>query len=290
MSVRGQWTDRARYGHGSNHQFSPVLIYENPNHHNRQHCTRSNTANEHKHWEPSWKRPPHTPCGRVTFWDTRGFERIQDREKSALILRYILEGRLNHRNFNQALLQEPESLKRMFKDSNRDLQMDIVLYVASAKSRPDERLFEIIQMAIQNSKNEAVRHVPILAALTKYDLLTPEEILAVDENMFNYHPNSFRLNDTQLKRTLTEEELTPYHVIAYNSAVNPLDDEFIPPQPDKRRDGPMLKLFMEILALALPYGRRRTDSTTTQMRNKLRARIRRRNRSSSSQGDRIAMA
>jgi len=296
MSVRGQWTDRARYGHGSNHQFSPVLIYENPNHHNRQQ-TRSSSHTEHKHWEPSWKRPAHTPCGRVTFWDTRGFERIQDKEKSSLILRYILEGRLNHRNFNQALLQERDSLKKMFKDSNRDLQMDIILYVASAKSEPNARLFEIIQLATQNSKNEAVRHVPILAALTKYDLLTPEEILNVDENMFQYHPNSAQLDSsaetarTQGKRTLTEEQLTPYHVIAYNSAVNPMDDEFIPPQPDKRRDGPMLKLFMEILALALPFGRRRTSSQTQQWGNKLRARIQRRNRSSSSsQQDRIAMA
>ena len=128
----------------------------------------------------------------------------------------------------------------MYKDSNRDLQMDIILYVASAKSKPDERLFEIVQMAVQNSKNDSVRNVPILAALTKYDLLTPEEILAVDENMVKYHPNSYKLKNSQFNRTLTEEELTPYHVMAYNSAVNPIQDEFIAPQPDKRRDGPMV--------------------------------------------------
>ena len=40
------------------------------------------------------------------------------------------------------------------------------------------------KLATQNSKNDAVRTVPILAALTKYDLLTQEQILAVDENMF----------------------------------------------------------------------------------------------------------
>ena len=52
MSVRGKWTDRsvptlimycltklnrAKYGHGSAHQLSPVLVYENPNHHH-QNC------------------------------------------------------------------------------------------------------------------------------------------------------------------------------------------------------------------------------------------------------------
>ena len=35
MAVRKQWTDRARYGHGGRHQFAPVLLYENPNHHRR---------------------------------------------------------------------------------------------------------------------------------------------------------------------------------------------------------------------------------------------------------------
>lgn len=195
-----------------------------------------------RHYEPTWKRPPNSPCGRVTFWDTRGFERIQDREKSALILRYILEGRLNHRNFNQALLQTTDSVKNMFKEANRDLQIDIVLYVASAKSDPSNDLFAVVQEAIQRSKIDEIRHIPILAALTKYDLLTPEEILAVDENMIMYHPNSHRLGDESKKHNLTEEELTPYHVIAYNSAVNPLDDEFIPPQPDKRRDGPMVSI------------------------------------------------
>lgn len=44
-----------------------------------------------------------------------------------------------------------------------------------------------------------------------------------------------------MSRTLTEEQLTPYHVIAYDSGVNPLDDEFIPPKPDKKRDGPLVR-------------------------------------------------
>ena len=54
-----------------------------------------------RHYDPHWKRPQHVSCGRVTFWDTRGFEKIADKEKAALILRYILEGRLNFRLFTQ---------------------------------------------------------------------------------------------------------------------------------------------------------------------------------------------
>ena len=102
-----------------------------------------------RHWDPSWKRPHNCPCGRVTFWDTRGFERIENKQKSALILRYILEGRLTHRNFNQALLMETQNFKKMFKESNRDLQMDIILYVASANEEPNKRLFEVIQEGIK---------------------------------------------------------------------------------------------------------------------------------------------
>ena len=58
-----------------------------------------------RHYDPKWKRSPHDPCGRVTFWDTRGFDRIFDQDKASLLLRYILEGRLSHHNFNQALIQ-----------------------------------------------------------------------------------------------------------------------------------------------------------------------------------------
>ena len=58
-----------------------------------------------RHNDPKWKRNQADPCGRVTFWDTRGFDIIYDQQKASLLLRYILEGRLNYHNFNQALMQ-----------------------------------------------------------------------------------------------------------------------------------------------------------------------------------------
>jgi len=277
MSVRGTWTDRAKYGHGSAHQLSPVLVYENPNHHHQN-------SPEHKHYDPQWKRPQHVSCGRVTFWDTRGFEKIADKEKAALILRYILEGRLNFRLFTQALLMEKEEIKRI-RESNRDLQIDLILYVASAKEKPNLELFDVIQNARKESKLPSVRSVPILTALTKYDLLSPEEISRVDEQIQKYHPNSLNQGN------LPEEALTPYHVIAYNSKVNPMDDEFIPPTPDKRRNGAMLKLFMEIIALARPNGRRRINSASAIMLRSLsRGFVRRRHRSNSNPRDRFVNA
>ena len=44
---------------------------------------------------------------------------------------------------------ETQNFKKMFKESNRDLQMDIILYVASANEEPNKRLFEVIQEGIK---------------------------------------------------------------------------------------------------------------------------------------------
>ena len=70
---------------------------------------------------------------------------------------------------------------------------------------------------------------------------SPEEISRVDEQIQKYHPNSLNQGN------LPEEALTPYHVIAYNSKVNPMDDEFIPPTPDKRRNGAMVSFKVAII-------------------------------------------
>ena len=64
----------------------------------------------------------------------------------------------------------------MYPEGNIDLQIDLVLYVASAKEEPNTRYFEVINGAKEDSKIPTVKTVPILTVLTKYDLLTPTEI------------------------------------------------------------------------------------------------------------------
>ena len=59
-----------------------------------------------------WKRGQDDPCGRVVMWDTRGFEKIYDDNHQALLLRYILEGRLQRENLQQALLLSDEICKK----------------------------------------------------------------------------------------------------------------------------------------------------------------------------------
>ena len=64
MAVRKQWTDRARYGHGGRHQFAPVLLYENPNHHRRH-----NGQSYHNH---EWV------FFRITYHRSSGYHRHSD--------------------------------------------------------------------------------------------------------------------------------------------------------------------------------------------------------------------
>ena len=64
----------------------------------------------------------------------------------------------------------------MYPEGNDDLHIDLVLYVASAKEQPNHRYFEVINQAKAESKKPTVQTVPILTVLTKYDLLTAEEI------------------------------------------------------------------------------------------------------------------
>ena len=57
--------------------------------------------------------------------------------------------------------------------------------------------------------------------------------------MTRYHPNSMRT----LGKDLTEEEVTPYHVMAYNIHIDPNDNTAIPPRQCPKRDSNMVRTF-----------------------------------------------
>jgi GTPase SAR1 family protein len=196
MSVTGDWSDRAPYGIGRSHNLGPVVLYENPDHHRR--CrTRSDNSGRyqkrHYHHDPTWKRGQDDPCGRVVMWDTRGFEKIYDDNHQALLLRYILEGRLQRENLQQALLLSDEICKKRYKNVVKDNQIDLILYVASAEERPDLKLFKALQKAKLDSKDEKARNCPILLTMTKFDLLPASEQDELKQNIFFYHPESYAL-------------------------------------------------------------------------------------------------
>ena len=54
--------------------------------------------------------------------------------------------------------------------------------------------------------------------------------------MTRYHPNSINLTN----KTMTEREVTPYHVMAYHINIDPDENMAIPPQSCPRRDANMV--------------------------------------------------
>lgn len=277
MSVTGDWSDRAPYGIGRSHNLGPVVLYENPDHHRR--CrTRSDNSGRyqkrHYHHDPTWKRGQDDPCGRVVMWDTRGFEKIYDDNHQALLLRYILEGRLQRENLQQALLLSDEICKKRYKNVVKDNQIDLILYVASAEERPDLKLFKALQKAKLDSKDEKARNCPILLTMTKLDLLPASEQEELKQNIFFYHPESYALYDngefcpdeSKLQKGFSSVLWNEVH--CYESQIDPQGDETRPNAKDPEKDKKLLKLFREIIDLSLTrVGKKRTYSTSSKLMN-----------------------
>ena len=64
--------------------------------------------------------------------------------------------------------------------------------------------------------------------------------------MTRYHPNS--IID---RKNLTEEEVTPYHVMAYNIHIDPDENAAIPPTQCPRRDANMVSYSYKRLLSSL---------------------------------------
>lgn len=276
MSVTGDWSDRAPYGCGRRHNLAPVVLYENPEHHRR--CrTRSDNHHsgrhprKHYHFDPTWKRSADDPCGRVVMWDTRGFENIYSGEHQALLLRYILEGRLHPQNLQQALLLSDETCKKRYKNVVKDNQIDLILYVAAADEKPDLKLFRAIQKARGESKDEKIKKTPVLLAVTKMDLLSEAERSDFCKSVSYFHPESYALFDDGeflYDDTIINDDIVWNDVHCYESKISPLVDETIQNTKDVVKDIKLLKLFKEIINLSLtPTGKKRTYSTSSRLIN-----------------------
>lgn len=272
MSVTGEWVDRAPYGTGRAHNLNPVVLYENPEHH-RRHRTVSDANNggyrpRHRHFDPTWKRSCEDPCGRVVMWDTRGFDTIHDEAHQALLLRYILEGRLHPSNLSQALLLPDEICKKRYRAPMKDSQIDMILYVAAADERPNVNLFKAIIRAKEESKDEKAMKCPIMLVMTKFDLLDEVEKAAVNDNIFFYHPSSYGFHGDVFSPDfdLQDEEVLWKKVHCYESNLNPVIDRLEQNQPDEKKDEKLLKLFKDIIDYSLtPTGKRRCSSSSSKI-------------------------
>jgi len=273
MSVTGEWSDRAQYGTGRTHNLAPVVLYENPEHHKRCRTISDNSGRyhpRHQHFDPNWKRGHDDPCGRVVMWDTRGFHNIHDEHHQALLLRYILEGRLHPQNLSQALLLPDEVCKKRYKTVIKDNQIDLILYVAPADEEPNIKLFKAIIRAKEESKDEKSKKVPVFLAMTKFDLLSQPDQEMLEQNIFYYHPESYGFFGEKFSAdySLINDDVIWRRIRCYESRINPIEDEVVPNTPDSARDVELLKLFKDVINYSLtPNGKRRCSSSSSKFLN-----------------------
>lgn len=202
------------------------------------------------------------------MWDTRGFDTIHDEAHQALLLRYILEGRLHPSNLSQALLLPDEICKKRYRTPMKDSQIDMILYVAAADERPNVNLFKAIIRAKEESKDEKAMKCPIMLVMTKFDLLDDVEKAAVNDNIFFYHPSSYGFHGDVFSPDfdLQDEEVLWKKVHCYESNLNPVIDRLEQNQPDEKKDEKLLKLFKDIIDYSLtPTGKRRCSSSSSKI-------------------------
>lgn len=130
MALTQEWKDRAKYCPGRNHVIDPCVMYRDAKRSGR---------------------------GKVVFWDTRGFEKIHDKEHAVLILRYVLEGRIAPKCIPCVLLMSKELIKKRYrKISAPERRIDLVLHTSSVCDEPQTDLMELIQEAVTASKINSV--------------------------------------------------------------------------------------------------------------------------------------
>jgi len=113
--------------------------------------------------------------GKVTFWDARGFDEVHDDEQIALIIRYVLEGRIPSKCIPCVLLMSVELIKKRYHrvvEPHRR-RIDLVLFVSDPTTTPCTRLLKLLQQAITSSKQTFINDVPVVSVVTKMDKLAP---------------------------------------------------------------------------------------------------------------------
>lgn len=112
------------------------------------------------------------PGGSINLWDTRGIHLVHEEEKVALILQYLLEGRLERSFFHQALILPIDKLKSRFHNTEVSTKKHwkAVIFVerknADEKMRTQtERLGRILQSALSKSKFHSIKNLPVLRTL-----------------------------------------------------------------------------------------------------------------------------
>ena len=130
MALRQEWNDCAKYMPGRCHLLDECVLFNDKN-----------------------------TSSKVVFWDARGFEDIHDDEHAALILRYILEGRIKHKCIPCVLLMSKELIKKRYHrvEEPQRRRIDVILYVSDVTEKPSIRLMNLMERALNSSKQSFIK-------------------------------------------------------------------------------------------------------------------------------------
>lgn len=105
----------------------------------------------------------------LQLFDTRGIQDIHDNKKTALILQYILEGRITKGFFKQSLMLDADTLKNRLKSNKIDMGgfFKAVIFVESNNPTPSmveqtDRLADCLRTALSESRFMRLKHIPII--------------------------------------------------------------------------------------------------------------------------------
>jgi len=257
MSLQQTWTQCAKLSPGRSYLVEQCVLHKNS----------------------SKKQPGPTRNGKVVFYDTRGLEGIHEQEQAALMLRYILEGRINHKCVPCVLLMNHDVIKKRYHNvCDLSRRINLVLFVSDVTQPANNKLMDLMCKAMYNSKVKNVKHVPILSVATKGDQL--QEASFLNLNLQQYDLNLARekyFNKTKSfgsSASLNEESLVQI-LECYQCEMDHITD--LPAfeiNPCVKRDSGFLRIWREIITKSAKFeipselvDRRRAVSESVQTRN-----------------------
>ena len=136
MSLQQTWTQCAKLSPGRSYLVDQCVLHKNS----------------------SKKQPGPTRNGKVIFYDTRGLEGIHEQDQAALMLRYILEGRINHKCVPCVLLMNHDVIKKRYHNvCDQSRRINLVLFVSDVTKPANSKLMDLMCKAMRNSKVKSVK-------------------------------------------------------------------------------------------------------------------------------------
>ena len=94
----------------------------------------------------------------MVFYDTRGLEDIYEPDHAALVLRYILEGRIKHNFVPCVLLMNRDVIKKRYHNvCDLSRRINLVLFVSDVTQPANNKLMDLMCKAMYNSKVKNVK-------------------------------------------------------------------------------------------------------------------------------------